>query len=164
MAHSWTMSRRFTSVLVVCAFACFAGCFSSDDDPTPDAGSGTDAATATGNDASSSGDAPVSSADASTTTDATTVAKNTVIVANYTYEPSSLTIKVGETVTWKFEEGSHSVTSGSACQRDDKFDSEVFPSPHTFEHKFDAAGTYEYFCDYRDHCQKGQVGVVIVQP
>lgn len=167
MACSWAMSLRFTSMLFVCALVVptFApGCYDSGEDPKT--GAGSDAGALPENDAATTDkdSGGTTTQDAATVSDSATVDKNTVTVSDFKYTPSSLTIKVGETVTWKWTSGSHTVTSGTNCVRDDKFDSESFPSPHTFERKFDEAGTFEYFCDYKDHCQKGQVGVIKVEP
>ncbi len=84
-----------------------------------------------------------------------------VTVRNDVFEPSTLTIKVGETVTWKWAEGVHNVVSGTSCKPDAKFTSGTPVSGATFEHRFDTAGTYDYFCEV--HCQGGMVGKIVVQ-
>jgi plastocyanin len=79
-----------------------------------------------------------------------------------TFEPATVTVKAGSTVRWTWG-GSHNILSGSACDADGKFNSGA-PSPSngsTFEHTFESAGTFEYFC--APHCGAGAVGTVIVE-
>lgn len=91
--------------------------------------------------------------------------EHTVTVSNFKYSPSTITIKVGETVTWRFTQGTHTVTSGTSCTKAAGFDSGVHGAPYVFTQTFTTAGTFDYFCDYREHCTAmGQVGKVIVTP
>ena len=62
--------------------------------------------------------------------------------------PSKITVDVGATVTWINDDtAAHTVTSGSAVDGPDGvFDSSLFMAGKTFEHTFDTAGTYPYFC------------------
>ena len=87
-----------------------------------------------------------------------------VEVKNFSFEPSSITIKMGDTVTWKITQGnSHDVTRNS--------DPERFASnpnlpvgtefKHTFNTQSDAAG-FEYVCT--PHATLGMKGRVIVEP
>lgn len=85
----------------------------------------------------------------------------TVTVKNNAFEPSTVTIKVGDSVTWKWAEGIHNVVSGTSCTQDAQFTSGTPVSGATYEHRFDTAGTYDYFCEV--HCKIGMVGKVIVQ-
>ena|SRR5688572_5656989 len=98
-------------------------------------------------------------AQASSATDAAT----TVKVVGHDFDPPEVRIKVGATVKWTWVSGSHNVVSGSSCTSDGKFTSganTVGPGA-TFEKKFDAAGTFPYFCD--PHCGAGMTGKVIVE-
>lgn len=85
----------------------------------------------------------------------------TVTVKSNTFEPSTITIKVGQTVTWEWESGVHNVVSGTSCTPDGKFTSGSPVSGATYDHRFDEAGTFDYFCE--PHCSQGMVGKVIVQ-
>lgn len=87
-----------------------------------------------------------------------------VEVTNFSYSPAKLTLKAGDTVKWVFKSGTHTVTSGTNCTPDGKLDSEVHASPFTFSRTFDTPGRVDYFCAYREHCQRGQVGVLEVEP
>ena len=91
----------------------------------------------------------------------TTAAVNTVTLSATTFEPATITIGVGETVTWKWSTGTHDVKSGTSCAPDGNFSSGEPVTGATFEHKFDTAGTFDYFCSV--HCAGGMVGKVIVQ-
>ena len=90
-----------------------------------------------------------------------TTATNIVTLRATSFDPPSITIKAGETVTWKWAEGTHDVESGTTCAPDGKFSSGEPVAGGTFEQKFDEAGTFDYFCSV--HCGSGMVGKVIVQ-
>ena len=97
---------------------------------------------------------------------ATSGATHTVNVSNFAYEPAKLKIAVGDTVRWVWSDGTHTVTEGTDCTaKAGGFDSARHTAAFTHEHTFDAAGTFDYFCDYREHCtMMGQVGSVEVTP
>jgi predicted secreted protein with PEFG-CTERM motif len=62
--------------------------------------------------------------------------------------PSTVTIGVGETVTWSNDDtAAHTVTGGNAADGPSGvFDSSLFMAGTEFSHTFDEAGTFEYFC------------------
>ena len=64
------------------------------------------------------------------------------------YIPSSVSVGVGETVTWSNDDtAAHTVTSGSAADGvDGIFDSSLFAAGTTFSHTFEEEGTFDYFC------------------
>lgn len=66
---------------------------------------------------------------------------NTVILKGNEFRPEKLTIAVGETVTWEWDDGqvAHDVNGG------DLFKSEI-QEEGTFEHTFEEAGVFEYKC------------------
>lgn len=88
------------------------------------------------------------------------------------FEPASVTIKKGETVTWK-NTGSlvHTATcdpSKAANPADVNLPSGAQPwnsgdvaAGKSWSHKFDVAGTYKYFCI--PHESGGMIGTVTVQ-
>ena len=87
-----------------------------------------------------------------------------------TFEPSTLTIGVGETVHWVWQSSGHTVTSGTGGTPDNKFCSPndqncataaTSNSGATYDHTFGAAGTYPYFC--RPHAAAGMTGTITVQ-
>ena len=63
--------------------------------------------------------------------------------------PSTATINVGETVTWKnVDNAAHTATSGTPADGPDGvFDSSlIMAGGASFSHTFNVAGTYDYFC------------------
>ena len=85
------------------------------------------------------------------------------------FVPDSVNISVGDTVRWTWAEGGHSVTSGDPCTPDEQFcspdntncDQGTLSGEGTvYEHTFDQAGTYNYFCFA--HCAIGMTCVVNV--
>ena len=67
---------------------------------------------------------------------------------NECYLPSSLEIRVGDTVLWSNDDSAaHTVSSGTPLDgMDGIFDSSLFMAGNTFEFTFGEAGTYSYFC------------------
>ena len=63
-------------------------------------------------------------------------------INNFMFMPTSLTVPVGTTVTWKFDDSTqHTVTA------DDKsFSSRPTAGGQTFTHTFTTAGTVAYHC------------------
>lgn len=98
----------------------------------------------------------------------TTPAAATVAVTNNKFTPANVTVKVGDTVEWQFQQGAHDVTSGTnagdppTCTPDAKFASGDAQSSGTFRFTFKTAGTYPYFCT--PHCLQKQFGTVTVTP
>jgi predicted secreted protein with PEFG-CTERM motif len=80
---------------------------------------------------------------------------------NECYVPHEVTIDVGGEVTWSNDDSAaHTVTSGTASDGPDgEFDSSLFMAGATFSHKFETAGTYNYFCMVHPWMS----GVVVVQ-
>jgi plastocyanin len=88
------------------------------------------------------------------------------------FVPDTVTIFVGGTVRWTWAEDGHSVTSGDPCTPDEQFcspddtncDQGILSDLGTvYEHTFDQAGTYNYFCFA--HCAIGMTGVInVVSP
>jgi plastocyanin len=85
------------------------------------------------------------------------------------FVPDTVTISVGDTVRWTWAEDGHSVTSGDPCTPDEQFcspddtncDQGILSDLGTvYEHTFDQAGTYNYFCFA--HCAIGMTGVINV--
>jgi plastocyanin len=78
-----------------------------------------------------------------------------VTVAQATFGPATLTIRVGATVTWVNNDGDlHTVTSSQGL-----FASPGMDSGDTFAYRFTAPGTYPYFCALHPHMK----GTIIVQ-
>jgi plastocyanin len=72
------------------------------------------------------------------------------------YDPSSVTVSAGSTVTW-VNNGSTTVTITSP---DGLFDSESVAAGGSFSYTFDTPGTFRYFCVPYPHMK----GVITVSP
>jgi len=92
---------------------------------------------------------------------------------NLSFDPSSLTVSTGETVTWYFDSGSHNVSCNpdhhanvslpegaepfSSCPADSPYD--IKAAGETYEHTFDTAGEYHYVCVPHATSMKGTITV-----
>lgn len=82
----------------------------------------------------------------------------TVGVVNFEYQPNTVTVQVGDTVTWNNTEGFHSVDA------DDGSFGNAPGNGWTFTHTFTAPGTYEYFCEVHSTASGTNMnGVVVVE-
>ena len=80
---------------------------------------------------------------------------------NSTFEPQVVTIKVGQTVHWAFQNGKHNVVSGLNCIADRNFNSgPTVGAGAAYDGAFDTAGRFDSFCD--PHCDH-MTGKVIVE-
>lgn len=86
------------------------------------------------------------------------MAKQTVeIVSPMSYAPQSIQINAGDTVQWVSRDNSdvHTVSHDDLTT----FRSGILNEGDTFEHRFDAAGDFPYFCEVHG---KGMSGIVHV--
>jgi plastocyanin len=66
----------------------------------------------------------------------------TIKIANFTFDPATLTVKAGTTVTWvNADDIPHLVT-----EKDGKFHSSAIDTDEKFSQTFSTPGTVEYFC------------------
>lgn len=78
-----------------------------------------------------------------------------IVMQNTVYNPSEKTVTKGTTVKWVNKDPyAHTVTSS-----ENKFDSGNMNVGQTFEHKFDSAGTYDYYCTYHLPGMTGKITV-----
>jgi plastocyanin len=77
-----------------------------------------------------------------------------VVIDNFTFSPSPVTIKVGTTVTWV----NHDDIPHSIYCPDLKLKSHALDTDDSFAYKFEQAGTYDYMCGLHPH-MRGQVVV-----
>lgn len=69
-----------------------------------------------------------------------------VAISDFAFDPETIEVSVGDTVTWTNEDGvAHTVTAGSSGAATDEFD-EAFDAGDSAEVTFDEAGTFDYFC------------------
>jgi len=86
---------------------------------------------------------------------AATPEKVSVKISNFQFEPKEITINAGSTVEWADERGRHSVVAS-----DGSFKSDTLVAGGSFEHRFDKAGTYYYYCGEHG---KDMSGVIVVK-
>jgi len=77
-----------------------------------------------------------------------------VAIKDFAFEPKTISINVGDTITWTNEGPSpHTVTADAA----DSFDSGNLDKGATYSETFDEVGTFAYYCKY--HGSKGGTGM-----
>jgi plastocyanin len=65
-----------------------------------------------------------------------------VAITDYQFTPPSITVKVGDTVTWT----NNGPSKHTATADDGSFDSGSLSAGQTFSHTFQTAGTFSYIC------------------
>jgi amicyanin len=78
-----------------------------------------------------------------------------VKIANFTFEPPVLPVKVGTTVTWVNDDDIPHLVS----EKDGKLRSSALDTNETFSQTFKDAGTIEYFCVLHPH----MTGKIVVE-
>ena len=97
---------------------------------------------------------------------------HTVNAGGYYYNPTNLTIELGDSVVWINDGGYHDVNGDINSITDQPFNNpETFDSPAIgtiggviLGYRFTVAGTYNYDCSVGSHAANGMVGSVIVNP
>ena len=69
-------------------------------------------------------------------------APNQVMVENFSFQPGTLTVKAGTTVTWV----NHDDTPHTVNENNKTFKSGALDTDAKFSYKFTSPGTYSYFC------------------
>ncbi|MDD5162615.1 MAG: cupredoxin family copper-binding protein [Candidatus ainarchaeum sp.] len=68
---------------------------------------------------------------------------NTIEISNFSFSPSEITIKKGETVAWiNKDSAKHSIVSDSGSE----LNSTLLATNETFSHTFNSSGTFGYHC------------------
>lgn len=79
-----------------------------------------------------------------------------VTMANFTFSPSSMTVAVGDTVTWRNDDNvGHTVTSDTGTE----LNSPLLGNGQSYQHVFGTAGTFPYHCSVHTT----MTGTIIVQ-
>lgn len=79
----------------------------------------------------------------------------TVTLSNYAFNPSELSVKAGDLVTWVNDDSvSHTIVSDSGSE----IESPVLSNGQEYSHTFSQAGTYNYHCSIHP-IMKGTVTV-----
>ena len=79
-----------------------------------------------------------------------------VKIANFTFDPPTLTVNAGTTVTWVNADDIPHLVS----EKDSKFRSSALDTNDKFSQTFSTAGTVEYFCAIHPH----MTGKIVVTP
>jgi plastocyanin len=77
-----------------------------------------------------------------------------VVVDNFSFTPATAAVPVGTTVIWT----NHDDIPHNVVSPEQKFKSPVLDTDDMFSHKFEAAGTYKYYCSIHPR-MTGQVVV-----
>ena len=95
---------------------------------------------------------------------------HTVFAGNFYYDPSNITINIGDQVVWTNDGGLHDVNGEINSITNTPFENpESFNSPSTseigaviFSHIFTIPGVYNYDCSVGSHALNGMVGTITV--
>jgi plastocyanin len=82
--------------------------------------------------------------------------EQTVKIANFTFEPATLTVTAGTTVKWVNEDDIPHVVA----EKDGAFRSKALDTDDSYSQVFSQPGTLEYFCALHPH----MTGQIIVTP
>jgi len=83
-----------------------------------------------------------------------------VRVQNFSFDPKDVVVTEGTTVEWDDVGGRHNVTAD-----DGSFQSDTLTADGKFEHKFERAGVYKYYCNFHgEKDEKDMAGSVTVEP
>ena len=87
-------------------------------------------------------DHPIAITDVPLEAEAPATPSQDVAVDNFSFAPAKATVPVGGTITWtNHDDVPHNVVSA-----EQKFKSPVLDTGEKFSHRFEARGTYKYFC------------------
>jgi plastocyanin len=73
---------------------------------------------------------------------AVAAADGSVTIVDFSFNPGTITVNVGDTVTWNND----GPTAHSATASDGSFDTGIFPAGQSRSHTFNEAGTFSYIC------------------
>lgn len=83
------------------------------------------------------------------------MSKNAVTIQNFAFSPASLTVKVGDKVTWTNQDS----VGHSATADDNSFDTGVIAQGQSGSNTFTKSGTYTYHCSVHPNMK----GTIIVR-
>ena len=136
VTHLTSRSALYVSLL---ALAVLAGCAST---------SGTTSGTTTGGTSSAAPTATTAPAATATTAVNATSVKIIGASGNYSFSPASVTVKVGDTVTWTNNSNVPHTTTSDASSAVAWDSSAIDTGGGTFSFVFTKAGSYTYHCSF----------------
>jgi plastocyanin len=81
---------------------------------------------------------------------------HTINVGNYSFNPSSLNVEVGDIVKWVWVGGSHTTTSSTIPSGAASWNEPINSSNQTYSYTVTVTGTFNYFCIF--HQSMGMTG------
>jgi plastocyanin len=91
---------------------------------------------------------------------ATFAADHRVSVSDFRFSPKTVNAVVGDTITWRWQNGMHTTTSTSIPSGAASWNSPIDSSHLRFRYQVTVAGTYRYQCNF--HFAQGMVGTIRV--
>jgi plastocyanin len=119
-----------------------------------------DSTTTSGATETTAAPAPETTAGPSTTGAVSEGGDVSVSANDFSFSPATVTVSVGDSVTWTLAGGAHTTSSGSAPDLDGLWD-QALTADEPFTFTFEEPGTYEYFCRFHADFM---TGTVIVEP
>ena len=86
--------------------------------------------------------------------------KHIVNVGDFYFEPSNLTVEVGDTIRWVWIEGQHTTTSTTIPSGAQSWGSPITSAVTSFEYRVEMAGVYNYHCVLHSSIQTAQFTAV----
>lgn len=77
----------------------------------------------------------------------TTSTGNMVTISGFAFNPPTLKVKIGDTITWTNQDGTNHTVTGS------DFQSNPIGKDQTYTHTFSQAGTFSYHCSIHPSMQ-----------
>jgi plastocyanin len=87
-------------------------------------------------------DHPIAITDVPLEAETQSAAAHEIAVANFSFAPAAASVPVGATITWT----NHDDVPHNVVSTDRRFKSPVLDTDARFSYRFDAPGTYSYFC------------------
>ena len=87
-------------------------------------------------------------------------ADHRVRVADFVFTPSTVNAVVGDTITWRWQNGMHTTTSVSVPVGARQWNKPIDVSHTRFRMRVTVAGTYSYQCNF--HLAQGMTGRILV--
>lgn len=83
-------------------------------------------------------------------------------VTNFEFTPSAIEVRRGDVIQWTLDLGLHTITSGTLCSADGRFDEAINAVHPSFQYVLQVSdvGTVGYFCN--PHCGQNMTGTIEV--
>jgi plastocyanin len=88
---------------------------------------------------------------------------NQITVENFDFSPSTVTVKVGDTVTWQWSSSVNGIIHNVTWVNQPSLTNSPDQSSGSYSQIFSAAGTYSFYCTHHGTPGSGMAGTVVVQ-